>query len=336
MQTVYEDCLIDSRTLILLGMELFKLCSNAEHSSDRSARVEIPTLNYRRRVIAENYQKGNQESMQKEIVDSPVVITPPKFIAKERRPLSTHNRDGVMAPAIPSANLGEFMLVRRAHGTRDKKLRPSTASYSVPDVAKHMLDRVVSAVLIVLLSPIFVITAVAIYLESGSGIIFKQKRSSCKGGPSFDFYKFRSMVRGADEMKDHLQGSNESDGALFKIGNDPRITRVGKIIRKLSIDELPQLFNVLKAEMSLVGPRPLPVSDLEKTQGDPEIWRAMRTRASVKPGITGLWQVCGRSSLGFSTMIMLDLYYVENRCLLLDVKILLKTIPAVLRREGAC
>ena len=111
---------------------------------------------------------------------------------------------------------------------------------------------------------------------------------------------------------------------------------MGKIIRRFSIDELPQLFNVLKGDMSLVGPRPLPVSDLERMKEDVNVWNSMKDRARVKPGVTGLWQVCGRSALGFNTMIMLDSHYIENRSFLLDMKILLQTIPAVLRGDGAC
>lgn len=274
--------------------------------------------------------------MQEEIADNPVVISSSRLIAKEHEHRGVQSRDSVIAPGIHSVDPAAFMRAGRTYRIRDKKLRRSKTSYPMPYVTRQIFDLAVSSVLIVLLSPIFVITALAIYVESGPHIIFKQKRSSCKGGPSFDFYKFRSMVHGADEMKDNLQGNNESDGALFKIRDDPRITRVGKIIRRLSIDELPQLFNVLTGDMTLVGPRPLPVSDLEKMQGNPEILRTMRARASVKPGVTGLWQVCGRSALGFSTMITLDLYYVENRSLLLDIRILLQTIPAVLRGEGAC
>ncbi|MBI4548193.1 MAG: sugar transferase [Ignavibacteriae bacterium] len=212
----------------------------------------------------------------------------------------------------------------------------SEAFHQKVDITKRVIDLVGSLVLIALLSPVFVITVFAILIESGPPMIFKQKRSLCRGGRSFDFYKFRSMVHGADGMKGHLQKYNESDGALFKIKNDPRITRVGKIIRRLSIDELPQLFNVLKGDMSLVGPRPLPVSDLERIQEDWNILRNMKARARAKPGVTGLWQVCGRSALGFNTMIKLDLYYIENQSFLLDMKILLRTIPAVLRGDGAC
>lgn len=203
------------------------------------------------------------------------------------------------------------------------------------DAVKRATDIAASAILLVVFSPLFILTAFAIYIGSGPPVIYKQKRSSWKGSKGFDFYKFRSMVRNADDLRDNLQEHNESDGALFKIKNDPRVTVVGKFIRQYSIDELPQLFNVLKGDMSLVGPRPLPVQDLENMQLDPADGRRMRDRAKAKPGVTGLWQVCGRSRLTFHTMMTLDLYYVRNRSLLLDLRILLRTIRTVLSGDGA-
>jgi lipopolysaccharide/colanic/teichoic acid biosynthesis glycosyltransferase len=136
-------------------------------------------------------------------------------------------------------------------------------------------------------------------------------------------------------MKQSLANRNESDGALFKMRDDPRMTRVGRIIRRLSIDELPQLFNVLKGDMSLVGPRPLPVNDFEKFNGTTELWMALKGRDSVKPGITDLWQICGRSNIGFNEMSPLDCYYIENQSLFLDLEILFATIPVVLFGKGA-
>jgi lipopolysaccharide/colanic/teichoic acid biosynthesis glycosyltransferase len=147
--------------------------------------------------------------------------------------------------------------------------------------------------------------------------------------------KFRSMIDNADQMKEELLEHNDSDGALFKMKNDPRTTRVGRIIRKLSIDELPQLFNVLKGDMSLVGPRPLPLLDFEKVDETDEFWETIQDRGAVKPGMTGLWQVSGRSDVKFREMILLDLYYVENHSLLFDLEIMFETIPVVLFGKGA-
>ncbi|MBM4167112.1 MAG: sugar transferase [Ignavibacteria bacterium] len=205
----------------------------------------------------------------------------------------------------------------------------------VSAILKRMFDIVASLVLILLLSPLYIVTAIAIMVESGVPIIFKQKRAAIKDGTSFDFIKFRSMLKDADNLKESLFQFNESTGMLFKMKNDPRVTRVGKIIRKLSIDELPQLFNVLKGEMSLVGPRPLPVSDFNNFEEEPEFWDAIRGRDIVKPGITGLWQISGRSNIGFKEMVLLDLYYVENQSFLFDLEILFETIPVVLFGKGS-
>ena len=202
-------------------------------------------------------------------------------------------------------------------------------------VVKRAFDILGSLALIVILSPVFLVTAVAIVIESGFPILFKQERSSTKKGKAFQFYKFRSMIENADEMKDGLLRFNESNGALFKMKSDPRMTRVGKIIRRFSIDELPQLVNVLKGDMSLVGPRPLPLSDFDKMEEGQEFWEAIKDREKVKPGVTGFWQILGRSQIGFREMLLLDLYYVDNHSILLDLEILFETIPVVLLGRGA-
>jgi exopolysaccharide biosynthesis polyprenyl glycosylphosphotransferase len=197
-------------------------------------------------------------------------------------------------------------------------------------LTKRAFDIVGSALAIIVSSPILILTSLAIMLESGRPVIFRQRRSLTKGGKEFDFFKFRSMVRQADEMKESLDNRNESDGALFKMRNDPRMTRVGRIIRRLSIDELPQLFNVLRGDMSLVGPRPLPTRDFDRLNVTEEFWAAIRHRDSAKPGMTGLWQISGRSDTGFREMVLLDCYYIENQSLLFDLEILFATIPVVL------
>ena len=202
-------------------------------------------------------------------------------------------------------------------------------------VMKRTFDITASSIIILALAPIFAVTIFAIYLESGRPIFFFQRRGSIREGTEFDFLKFRSMVTDAEEIKQELMDKNESDGALFKMKNDPRVTIVGKIIRKLSIDELPQLFNVLMGDMSLVGPRPLPLKDFEKVDETEEFWDAIKERGSVKPGMTGLWQISGRSEIKFKDMILLDLYYVENQSLLFDLEILFETIPVVVFGRGA-
>ena len=200
---------------------------------------------------------------------------------------------------------------------------------------KRVFDIVGASIAIILFSPIFLITVIAIWIDTGLPVFFLQRRTSVKGGKEFDFIKFRSMTTNAEQIKEKLLDDNESDGALFKMKNDPRITRVGNVIRKLSIDELPQLFNVLKGDMSLVGPRPLPLSDIDKLDESDEFWETVQDRAAVKPGMTGLWQVSGRSDVKFREMILLDLYYVENYSLMFDLEIMFETVPVVLFGKGA-
>ena len=205
-------------------------------------------------------------------------------------------------------------------------------------VKKHLkraFDIVVSSLLLVMFSPLFLVVAIAIKLESEGPVFFRHRRSLGAGDGAFDFLKFRSMHDHADTAKDSLLGLNESDGALFKIKDDPRLTRVGRVIRKFSIDELPQLVNVLKGDMSLVGPRPLPVSDYTRLDQNDHVGGYVHLRSKVKPGMTGLWQVSGRSNLGFRDMVMLDLYYIENQTILFDLEILAQTVPVVLFGRGA-
>ncbi|MFC3771463.1 sugar transferase [Paenibacillus sp. GCM10012303] len=193
---------------------------------------------------------------------------------------------------------------------------------------KRIFDLLGASLLIVLISPILLATALAIKTTSKGPIIYTQQRLG-KNGKIFKMYKFRSMVVNADQIKEKLVHLNESDGLAFKIKNDPRITPVGRFIRKYSIDELPQFFNILKGDMSLVGPRPPLPNEVER-YGDWE-WR----RLEVLPGITGLWQVSGRSDLSFQQWMNLDVYYIENWSLALDIKIMLKTISVVMKGEGA-
>ncbi len=200
---------------------------------------------------------------------------------------------------------------------------------------KRVFDIFGSLVMITFLSPVFLLAILFIWIEDGRPIFYTHKRGSVKGGASFNFIKFRSMIQGAEELLEGLQDKNESDGALFKMKDDPRVTKIGRYLRKFSIDELPQLFNVLKGDMSLVGPRPLPPSDFEKVDAPDEFWDAVKERALVKPGMTGLWQISGRSEIKFNEMILLDLYYVENHSILFDLEILFETIPTVLFGKGA-
>ncbi len=196
-------------------------------------------------------------------------------------------------------------------------------------VLKTMLDRAGSLLLLSLLSPILLITAIAIKFTSAGPVFFTQVRLGLNKRP-FRVIKFRTMFKDAEQKRAALEHLNEAQGPVFKIAHDPRITRVGRVLRKLSIDELPQLINVLKGDMSLVGPRPLPVRDYE---GFDQNWHLRRF--SVLPGISCLWQIGGRSNVQFDRWMELDMQYIDQWSLWLDLKILLKTIPAVLKGEGA-
>ena len=195
-------------------------------------------------------------------------------------------------------------------------------------VLKRTLDITLSASLIILLSPLFLITAMAIKINSRGPVFFHQTRVG-KWGRLFTMHKFRSMRIDADSLKDELMDFNETTGVIFKIKRDPRVTFVGRIIRKLSIDELPQLWNVFKGDMSLVGPRPpVPREVAEYEYSD-------RKRLDTTPGITCFWQVSGRSQISFEGQVELDIQYIESQSFWTDLKILLKTIPAVLLGKGA-
>ena len=193
------------------------------------------------------------------------------------------------------------------------------------DCLKRLLDILCSFLLLVISIPLFFIIAILIKIDSKGPAFFLQKRCG-KDGREFNMYKFRTMVKDAETLKKRLK--NEMDGPMFKLKNDPRITRIGGILRRLSLDELPQLLNVLKGEMSLVGPRPL--AD-EEMVGD-DIWR--EARLSVRPGMTGLWQIMGRDSGKFSDWITYDTEYVQKRSLFMDIKILFFTITTVLCNKG--
>jgi len=193
---------------------------------------------------------------------------------------------------------------------------------------KRCIDISAAGVALVLCLPIFALIALAIRIE-GAGAIFYCSSRVGRGGRCFRFYKFRSMIPGADRRRDTLLHSNEVDGPVFKMAEDPRITRVGRFLRRTSLDELPQLWNVVRGDMSLVGPRP-PIPQ-EVVQYEP--WQ--RRRLSVRPGLTCLWQISGRSRIGFDEWMRLDMEYIDHRGFGLDCKILLRTLPAVLSGEGA-
>ncbi len=207
------------------------------------------------------------------------------------------------------------------------ELRPPMLS-GIAWATKRAFDLVVAAVVIVLGTPLWLVVAVAIKLDSRGPILFVDRRVGV-GEREFGMLKFRTMVSDAAEQQPELETENEASGALFKIRDDPRVTRVGRVLRRLSLDELPQLANVLRGEMSLVGPRPLPLRDHAMLDD----WH--RARTLVLPGMTGLWQISGRSGLDFDDLVRLDFTYIENWSIWSDVSIIARTIPAVLAGRGA-
>ncbi len=204
----------------------------------------------------------------------------------------------------------------------------TTPQKSTALIVKSIFDRIAALGALVITAPILIFTAAAIKIFSKGPILFKQERLGING-KKFIMYKFRTMISGADRLKSSLADRNEMDGPVFKIKNDPRVTPLGRWLRKASIDELPQFFNVVKGDMSLVGPRP-PLSN-EVKRYDP--WQ--RRRLSMKPGITCLWQIGGRNNINFRKWMELDIKYIDNWSLWLDTKILAQTIPAVISRKGA-
>ncbi len=195
--------------------------------------------------------------------------------------------------------------------------------------AKRAIDIVLASLMLVMASPVLLVSAALIKLTSRGPILFSQLRAGLHGRP-FTMYKLRTMYQGAAADQHHLADQNElEDGPVFKIRRDPRITRVGRWLRRSSIDELPQLINVLRGEMTLVGPRPLPLSEIRTDN-----WGEW-LRLSVKPGLTCLWQIAGRTDIPYNEWMQLDGYYVQNRSLGMDLLIILKTVPAVLSGRGA-
>ncbi|MGW0172744.1 sugar transferase [Rhodococcus sp. NPDC003322] len=235
--------------------------------------------------------------------------------------------DLLIAPALMDI-VGPRLHISPVAGT--PLLQLSAPRFTGPAwVVKSVLDRVLALALLVALSPLLVSVGCAVRLTSPGPVFYRQTRVG-RAGTTFEMIKFRSMFRDADARLAELARANEGAGVLFKIRDDPRVTRVGHFIRRYSIDELPQLFNVVAGHMSLVGPRPPLIAEVEKYDDG-----GVRRRMLVKPGLTGLWQVSGRSDLSWEESVRMDLRYVENWSIALDVMILWKTAAAVFRAEGA-
>ena len=260
-----------------------------------------------------------------------VIVTDSDFDDRALVEIVEHaHRRGVKVRVAPRAT--EILIERRGEyvpgqGIPLFELRPPVfvgADWFV----KRGFDLVVSVIVAVLGLPIWLLIALSIKLDSRGPVFYRDRRVGLNER-EFDMLKFRTMRADAEALQAQLEQENEAEGALFKIRDDPRVTRVGRVLRRFSIDEIPQVLNVLRGEMSLVGPRPLPVRDYELL----EPWH--RKRYLVLPGMTGLWQIAGRSALGFDDLVRLDFYYLEHWSIWLDISILLKTLPAVLAARGA-
>lgn len=197
------------------------------------------------------------------------------------------------------------------------------------DILKRFIDIIISTIGLIVCIPIFIIIGIAIKIDSKGPVFFKHKRIG-KHGKKLEIYKFRTMIENAEEaMKNFTEEQKKEFAENFKLENDPRVTRVGKILRKTSLDELPQIINILKGEMSIIGPRPVVKSELEKYGSNQDKF------LSVAPGLTGYWAANGRSDVSYEERMALELYYVNNRSLILDMKIFFKTIGSVLKGRGA-
>jgi exopolysaccharide biosynthesis polyprenyl glycosylphosphotransferase len=269
--------------------------------------------------------------LREHIIDEVVIALPMKsFYSQAARIVGECQEQGIVVRALTS--LFDF---QQGRVDSDKLDLTHVLTYSTnlcegrPLLFKRLLDIIGASTLLVLIAPILLIVAVLTKFDSHGPALFVQERVGLNKR-RFRMYKFRTMVANAEKVQLDLEKLNEADGPVFKIKEDPRITRLGKYLRKASIDELPQLFNVLRGDMSLVGPRPLPLRDYQRfDQG------SIHRRFSVRPGITCLWQVNGRSSTTFGRWMELDMQYIDNWSLWLDLKILAKTLPAVFAGRGA-
>jgi exopolysaccharide biosynthesis polyprenyl glycosylphosphotransferase len=272
----------------------------------------------------EELMERGQDGLASALVD----VSPDDFIGVERKPGADQSlRDDKAARMFELHASQNFKKVQAIQRMR-LLLLLWVIRNKIERSLKRVFDFTVSLLALPFLAPIMLVTAILIKLDSPGPILFRQERVG-KWSKPFTCYKFRSMHVDAEERKKALLSLNEADQIIFKMKKDPRVTRVGRVIRKLSIDELPQIFNVIKGDMSLVGPRPPVPYEVDQYQYD------VRRRLEVVPGITGLQQVSGRSDIEFNRWVELDLQYIQDQSLLKDIQILLKTIPTVLSGKGA-
>jgi exopolysaccharide biosynthesis polyprenyl glycosylphosphotransferase len=269
------------------------------------------------------------QTLVKELIDE-VIITLPWQYHRKIMSIMTHcERRHVRTRIVPDLFQMRIsrMQVEEIAGVPMIGVKEAGIS-SLSQVVKRTLDVAVAGLGLIFFAPVMLLMAMMIKMGSAGPVLFEQERVG-KDGQLFTIYKFRSMIEGAEKQQETLRDLNEADGPLFKIKDDPRLTRLGKLMRRLSVDELPQLYNVLMGDMSLIGPRPPLPSEVENYQE----WH--KRRLEIAPGLTGLSQISGRSALTFDEIALLDIYYIENWSPALDTKILLQTIPKVIFGEGA-
>jgi len=264
------------------------------------------------------------------VVDEVLIALPVKsHYAAIQRTIDECERAGVESRYSPDVFVSRLArpCVESLDGEAAVAMKVVNDDYRV--AIKRMIDIVGAGLGLLVLAPLLLAIAVAIVTTSPGPVIFGQERYGWRKR-RFIMYKFRTMVTDAEALQATLESRNEAEGPVFKLSDDPRVTPLGRILRKTSLDELPQLWNILRGEMSLIGPRPLPLRDVNRFS---DAW--LMRRFSVLPGLTGLWQVSGRSNLPFGEWMQLDLQYIDGWSLALDLNILLRTIPAVLRGTGA-
>jgi exopolysaccharide biosynthesis polyprenyl glycosylphosphotransferase len=304
-----------------LGFKVIGLLSNEQYAREPKINPDIPVI---------GTFKDLDAILKKNVVDRVV------FACRDDELPFNELKDHLQICeeyGVPTTMMSRFANTRYHNVTLENLGRMNLLTFTQKNIPlyskliKQTLDSLVSATAVVTLMPIMAVIAIAIKLDSPGPVLFKQKRYGLNGR-LFNVLKFRTMCVDAEQKKETLDSKNEMSGPVFKIKGDPRITRIGKILRKYSLDELPQFLNVLTGEMSLVGPRPLPTYEIEKLER-----RHMR-RLSVKPGITCLWQVSGRNNIGFDDWMKLDMKYIDNRTLRMDFFLLFKTFSAFFRGTG--
>jgi len=268
-----------------------------------------------------------EDVLQAQVVDEVVLSVRPDTLASEQMTIHICERFGILARIMFGAVYGQPETTRAEEfcGTISFAVGPSRDSGLI---VKRAVDLVLSAILILLAMPVMAIVAIVVKLSSEGPVIFKQTRVGLRGR-KFTMYKFRTMITGAEALMPTLASQTVMAGPIYKQFSDPRVTAAGRFLRRFSLDELPQLWNIMRGEMSLVGPRPLPVSESDAIAGE------YRRRFSMRPGLTCFWQVNGRNDTEFSMWMKYDLQYVDRWSLLLDAKLLLQTIPVVFSGRGA-